>query len=42
MLNASPDRQITFRWNEVLDFNGDAAPYLQYSHARAQRILESR
>ncbi|RLI57689.1 MAG: arginine--tRNA ligase [Candidatus Thorarchaeota archaeon] len=40
MLNASPDREITFRWNEVLDFNGDAAPYLQYSHARAQRILE--
>lgn len=40
LLNASPDRQITFRWNEVLDFNGDAAPYLQYSHARATRILE--
>ena len=40
MLNTSPDRQITFRWNEALDFNGDAAPYLQYSYARAQRILE--
>ena len=40
MLNASPDREITFRWDEALDFNGDAAPYLQYSHARAQRILE--
>ncbi len=40
MLNTSPDRQITFRWNEALDFSGDAAPYLQYSHARAQRILE--
>ncbi|KXH76963.1 MAG: hypothetical protein AM326_06065 [Candidatus Thorarchaeota archaeon SMTZ-45] len=40
MLNASPDRKITFRWSEALDFNGDAAPYLQYSHARAQRILE--
>ncbi|MFW9907038.1 MAG: arginine--tRNA ligase [Candidatus Thorarchaeota archaeon] len=40
LLNASPDRKITFRWNEVLDFNGDAAPYLQYSHARAVRILE--
>lgn len=40
MLNASPDRQITFRWDEALDFSGDAAPYLQYSHARAQRILE--
>ncbi|MHA2025830.1 MAG: arginine--tRNA ligase [Candidatus Thorarchaeota archaeon] len=40
MLNASPDRQITFSWNEALDFGGDAAPYLQYSYARAQRILE--
>ena len=40
LLNASPDRKITFRWNEALDFNGDAAPYLQYSCARAQRILE--
>jgi arginyl-tRNA synthetase len=40
MLNASPDREITFTWDEALDFNGDAAPYLQYSHARAKRILE--
>lgn len=40
LLNASPDRKITFRWEEALDFNGDAAPYLQYSHARAARILE--
>lgn len=40
MLNASPDRKITFRWEQALDFNGDAAPYLQYSLARANRILE--
>ncbi len=40
MLNASPDRKITFRWDEVLDFQGDAAPYLQYSLARAYRIME--
>jgi arginyl-tRNA synthetase len=40
MLNASPDRKITFRWSEVLDFQGDAAPYLQYSLARAHRIIE--
>jgi len=40
MLNASPDRKITFRWEEVLDFQGDAAPYLQYSLARAYRIVE--
>ncbi len=40
MLKASPDRKIVFRWNEALDFNGDAGPYLQYSYARSQRILE--
>jgi arginyl-tRNA synthetase len=40
MLNASPDRKITFTWSAALDFNGDAAPYLQYSYARAKRILE--
>jgi len=40
MLNASPDRKITFSWSEVLDFQGDAAPYLQYSLARAHRIIE--
>lgn len=40
LLNASPDRKITFRWEDALDFNGDAAPYLQYSCARASRILE--
>jgi arginyl-tRNA synthetase len=40
LLKASPDRKITFRWEEALSFTGDAGPYLQYSHARAQRILE--
>ncbi|MFW9966284.1 MAG: DALR anticodon-binding domain-containing protein, partial [Candidatus Thorarchaeota archaeon] len=40
LLNASPDRKIIFKWEDALDFNGDAAPYLQYSIARAQRILE--
>jgi arginyl-tRNA synthetase len=40
LLKTSPDRKITFRWEDALDFNGDAAPYLQYSYARAQRILE--
>jgi arginyl-tRNA synthetase len=40
LLKGSPDRRITFRYEDALDFNGDAAPYLQYSHARAKRILE--
>ena len=40
LLKASPDRKITFRWEEALSFTGDAGPYLQYSYARAQRIFE--
>lgn len=40
LLKAAPEKKITFRWDEALSFEGDAAPYLQYAHARACRILE--
>lgn len=30
---------ITFDWKKVLDFEGDTAPYVQYTHARACAIL---
>lgn len=30
----------TFRWEEVLNFSGHTAPYVQFSHARACSILE--
>ena len=40
MIKSAPEKKITFRWDEVLDFNGDAAPYIQYAHARSCRILE--
>lgn len=33
------ERDIVFRWEEVLDFEGDTAPYLQYTYARARSIL---
>lgn len=29
-----------FDWDEVMDFEGHTAPYLQYAHARTQSILE--
>lgn len=29
----------TFRWEEVLDFNGHTGPYVQFSHARVSSIL---
>lgn len=41
LLKTAPEKKITFRWEEALSFEGDAAPYLQYAHARACRILEN-
>ncbi len=30
---------IVFRWEEVLDFEGNSGPYIQYAHARIRSIL---
>ena len=30
---------VTFDWQSALDFNGQAAPYIQYAHVRANSIL---
>ena len=40
LLKTTPEKKIIFRWEEALRFEGDTAPYIQYSHARAARILE--
>ncbi len=32
-------RIVTFDWKTALDFNGQAAPYIQYAHVRANSIL---
>lgn len=40
LLKYDPEKKITFVWEEALSFDGNAAPYLQYAHARACRILE--
>jgi len=39
MVKTEPKRQIDFRWDQALSFEGDAGPYLQYAHARAASIL---
>ncbi|MFH1055743.1 MAG: arginine--tRNA ligase [Candidatus Altiarchaeota archaeon] len=36
----SPNKQITFRWEDALNFEGDSGPYVQYAHARSCRIIE--
>ena len=33
------ERDIVFSWSEMLDFDGDSAPYVQYTYARARSIL---
>lgn len=33
------ERDIIFSWDEMLDFEGDTAPYLIYTYARAKSIL---
>ena len=40
MVRITPLKPIEFKWEEALNFEGESAPYLQYSHARACRILE--
>ncbi len=40
MLDRDNTKLLTFNREEALDFDGFSAPYVQYAHARACRILE--
>ncbi|MGB2825707.1 MAG: DALR anticodon-binding domain-containing protein, partial [Thermoplasmata archaeon] len=33
------EKQIVFKWEEALNFEGSSAPFVQYAHARACSIL---
>ncbi len=39
MLARENTKVVTFDWESALDFNGQAAPYIQYAHVRASGIL---
>lgn len=39
MLSRDNSKVATFDWEAALDFNGQAAPYIQYAHVRANSIL---
>ncbi|WP_297549725.1 arginine--tRNA ligase [Thermococcus sp.] len=39
LVKYSPDKIITFRWDDVLNFEGESAPYIQYAHARCASII---
>ena len=34
------DRKITIKWEDVLNFEGNSCPYVQYAYVRARAILE--
>jgi len=39
MLARDNTKTVTFDWEDALDFEGQAAPYIQYAHVRANSIL---
>jgi len=39
MVKVSPEKAIAFDWDRALSFEGNHAPYLQYTHARCRSIL---
>lgn len=39
VLMQSPDTNIIFDWDKIITFDGNSAPYLQYTYARAKSIL---
>lgn len=40
MLARENAKLVTFDWQSALDFNGQAAPYIQYAHVRCNSILK--
>ena len=38
-LKNSREKDIIFSWDSMLDFDGESAPYCQYSYARGRSIL---
>ena len=40
ILKTSSDKNVIFDWDKALNFEGDTAPYIQYTHARIKSIIE--
>ncbi len=39
IIRVQAEKQMTFKWEEAMNFEGNSAPFIQYSHARASSIL---
>lgn len=42
IIKVQPEKDIKFRWEEALNFEGNAAPFIQYSHARTCGIVSKK
>jgi len=40
IVKVNPEKAITFRWEEALNFEGESAPFIQYAHARCCSIMK--
>jgi len=40
IIKVQPEKDIIFKWEEAINFEGNSAPFIQYSHARACSILK--
>jgi len=40
LIRVQPGKPIDFKWDEALNFQGDSAPFIQYSYARAHGIID--
>ncbi|MDR1404338.1 MAG: arginine--tRNA ligase [Candidatus Methanoplasma sp.] len=39
IVRVHPEKQLVFKWDEALNFDGNSGPYIQYVYARAGSIL---
>jgi len=39
IIKVQPEKDIVFKWEEALNFEGNSCPFIQYAHARACSIL---
>ncbi|MDG6229043.1 MAG: arginine--tRNA ligase [Candidatus Thermoplasmatota archaeon] len=39
IIKVQPEKDMVFQWEDALNFEGNAAPFIQYAHARASSIL---
>ena len=40
IVRVQPEKQLVFKWNEALNFDGNSGPYIQYVHARACSMIK--